>query len=197
MFFRFCWRGLAHRLCGLAFSFFALASCISTLISYQILRCSPRFYQKPWANVPSRVGRVGSGVVWRRVGTLQYRSNKCNDVEKRVFDMRSVIMLRLLPLILGAGTLDDTRIEPQATWRQQRGAQFLQEFGQQSWVLADRRDGKTPGGLMQHTHRMRETESVGIQFGLQGRLVHEHADGVVDQQHALRRLRAQGARREA
>src|SRR5437870_9347696 len=103
----------------------------------------------------------------------QYRSNKCNDVEKRVCDMRSLVMVRLLPLILGAGTLDDARIEPQATRRQQLGAQFLQEFSQQSRVLADGSDGKTPGGLMQHTHGMRETESVGIQFGLQSRLVHE------------------------
>src|SRR5258708_38662929 len=97
------------------------------------------------------------------LGAFQYRSNKCNDVEKGLFDMRSLVMLRLLACILGAGALDDACIEAQATRRQQFGAQLLQEFAQQRRMLAGRSDGKAPGGLLQHTHGMRETEAVGSQ----------------------------------
>src|SRR5260370_7570059 len=93
------------------------------------------------------------------LGAFQYRSNKCNDVEKGLFDMRSLVMLRLLACILGAGALDDACIEAQATRRQQFGAQLLQEFAQQRRMLAGRRDGNTPGALLLPTPPTHQTHA--------------------------------------
>ena len=115
------------------------------------------------------------------------------------------LMPALLAMKGGKSAFDHARAEAQATGRQQ--GLRLTQVGKQALVqagpLARCDDGELIAGGVQHMQRMGQTEAIGIEVGLQSRLMHPGAYRVMSQQQPIEflikqlwRLAAQGLRAE-
>ena len=71
------------------------------------------------------------------------------------------------------GTLDDPRIEAQASRRQATGAQIPQQALPQCGALRERHDGELVDGLLNHFDGMAKTQAIGVHVALGGSAVQQ------------------------
>ncbi len=115
-------------------------------------------------------------------------------------------MAALLAIEGGKRTFDDARTEAQTTGRQQ--CLGLAQVGQQAFAQAGQvergHDGQLIAGGVQHVQSMSKAETIRIQVGLQGRLMHPGPHGIMCEQQPIEfliehlwRFAAQGLRAES
>jgi len=116
----------------------------------------------------------------------QCHLNKKNVAEALLFEGKALLP-GSLAMERGISALDNARVKAEAAWGQQGGrfAQIGQESLLQPGDLLARDQGKLIAGGVQHLDGMREAETIGVQVGLAGGLMHPPAHDVMGQQQPV------------
>src|SRR5260370_7776663 len=128
-------------------------------------------------------GVEGGGDAWG-----QYHLDKKNLAKGDAFEMRPIQMPVALAAKARQGTLDHPRIEAQASRRQPTGTQITQQAFHQGGTLWKSHDGEFVDRLLDEVDGLAKTQTVRIQVALGGSSVHQPAQPVVQEQHAIELL---------
>jgi len=138
----------------------------------------------PMGSASTSVTITGSG--FTGATSVQCHLNKKNVAEALLFEGKSLLP-RSLAMERGISALDNTRVKAEAAWGQQGGrfAQIRQQALLQPRDLLARDQGKLIAGGVQHLNGMREAETIGVQVGLAGGLMHPPAHEVMGQEQPV------------